>query len=96
MKLREEEVKKFTANPVDELDSADEADELAEKRASELAPTKKVTIQAPGDEDLDGFTEVGKGGKVVEDINVDVFEKLELVAEARGKKVSSTLILEYR
>ena len=88
-KSRAGDMEKFRKDPVDELDSADEADELAEKRAAELAPVaKKVTIMEPEDDNQDGFQAVGKGGKVIEeDINIDVFEKLELVAEARGKKV---------
>ena len=76
-------------DPVDELDSADEADELAEQKAAAAAaaiPKKNVTIHVP--EDGDGFMEVGKGGRVVGDITqVDVFEKLEIVMDARGKKV---------
>lgn len=59
-----------------------------------VASTKKVTIHAPEDlDDLD-FVEVGKGGKaVVEAIIVNVFEKLDIIFEARGKKVSISLNL---
>ncbi len=82
------------------MDSADEADELAEQRAAALAaPKKNVTIHAP--ENLDGFVEVGKGGKAVGDLSeVDVFEKLAFVMDARGKKVLISdfwlIFLEYR
>lgn len=82
-------INRVSQDPVDELDSADEADELAEQKAAAAAaaiPKKNVTIHLP--EDGDGFMEVGKGGRVIGDITqVDVFEKLEIVMDARGKKV---------
>ncbi|KAJ3334681.1 Eukaryotic translation initiation factor 3 subunit C, partial [Kappamyces sp. JEL0680] len=87
-KLREADIQKFKANPIDELDSADEADELAEQRAAAMEkPKKAVSQQPPSDQDDDNFVEVGKGGKaIIDQSNVNVFEKLAQVLEARGKK----------
>ncbi|KAI8896735.1 eukaryotic translation initiation factor 3 subunit 8 N-terminus-domain-containing protein [Globomyces pollinis-pini] len=86
-KLREKELSDFRAKPVDEEESADEAEKSkyvkTEKRSA------RVVIATPpddGDADDDGFIEVGKGGKAVEVNASNFFEKFNQVLEARGKK----------
>jgi hypothetical protein len=83
---------------VDELDSADEADELAEQKAAQMSAPRKVTIKEPEESD-DDFVEVGKKGKAMHTSDVNVFDKLEAVLDARGKKVlffSLFIALEHR
>ncbi len=72
------------------MDSADEADELAEQKAAAMSvPKKAVVEERSSDDEIDeGFVEVGKSGKaIVENVTVNVFERLTQVLEARGKKV---------
>lgn len=88
LKLREVELERFRENPVDEAASEFEAQELAQEREEERAAmesakkTKKVEF-----EDEDGFTTVSKG-KAVPSADVNLFEVLNQVLDARGKKVT--------
>ena len=60
-KIHEEAFEKFSQSPVDELDSADEAEELALKAEEELAAAKTKAVKfVIEEEDDDGFVMVGK------------------------------------
>jgi translation initiation factor 3 subunit C len=58
----------------------------------EVKGSKGVTPGAtvPGasdEEDIDDFTTIGKGGKAMQFTSEGIFKNLQLVQEARGKKV---------
>ena len=56
-----------------------------------VAKPKKVRIVADTDEEDDeGFTAVGKGGKEIKYTSESILQNLQVIQEARGKKVSST------
>lgn len=61
-----------------------------------LTKPKKVkkTIEDEEDEgsQVDEFTTVGKGGKAMQFTPESIFKNLQLVQEARGKKVNRTLL----
>jgi translation initiation factor 3 subunit C len=80
-KLREADMANFRENPVDELESADEADELDDLDDEPAPKSKKVTIQ----EDDDSDVEVPKV-KVPAVSTANLFEKLDQILDARGKK----------
>lgn len=87
IKTYEDDVALFTANPIDEEASADEAEAIA-MNEEDIVPTgpKKVIFV---DEDIDAgeFTVVGKGSKPIEKItSLSLFDKLEEILQARGKK----------
>jgi translation initiation factor 3 subunit C len=80
-KIREAEMANFRENPVDELESADEADELNDLDDEPAPKSKKVTIQ----DDKDSEVEAPRS-KVPVVSTANLFEKLEQILDARGKK----------
>ncbi|KAJ3276966.1 Translation initiation factor 3 subunit c [Terramyces sp. JEL0728] len=91
LKLRERDVEIYRENPVDEATSEFEAQELAQEREEERAAmesakkSKKVEF-----EDEDGFTPVSHG-KAVPSAEANLFEVLNQVLDARGKKNTDKL-----
>jgi translation initiation factor 3 subunit C len=56
------------------------------------APTSVAQVSAPApspghERDVDDFTTVGKGGKVMQITSEGIFKNLQAIQEARGKKV---------
>ncbi|KAK2467756.1 hypothetical protein APHAL10511_000051 [Amanita phalloides] len=77
LKEHEQEVKSYQENP--------EAYEhsFAPSNVSILAP---ATVSSVIGQDVDEFTTVGKGGKVMQFTSESIFKSLQAVQEARGKK----------
>ena len=55
------------------------------------APTSVTQVSAPApspgqERDVDDFTTVGKGGKVMQITSEGIFKNLQAIQEARGKK----------
>lgn len=44
---------------------------------------------------MDAFTTVGKGGKTMQFTADSIFKNLQMVQEARGKKVCTPILLMY-
>jgi translation initiation factor 3 subunit C len=65
----------------------DAATAVAQPAPSGPRQPKPQAGEAEGD--VDEFTTVGKGGKVLQFTADSIFKNLQLVQEARGKKVSS-------
>jgi translation initiation factor 3 subunit C len=89
-KVRKQEMATFRENPIDELESADENDELEEEEELDTfkpAKTKKVTIA--GEEESDVEEVAPKKAPVVTLANL--FEKLAQISDARGKKNTDKL-----
>lgn len=88
-KVHEVEIANFKENPINEEDSADEAEELAFKQEMEkedAADTKKVAFEQDNDE---GFEVVGKKSSqksVTKITSAALFSKYEDILQARGKK----------
>jgi len=54
----------------------------------EAPPVKKVKRDPEGGVEDDAFTTVGKGGKAMQYTADGIFKALQVVQEARGKKVA--------
>ncbi|KAI9594614.1 eukaryotic translation initiation factor 3 subunit 8 N-terminus-domain-containing protein [Syncephalis fuscata] len=92
-KQYERDIEAFRANPVSSAESAgsdaeaEDEEEPKEKKKKKKGSAAVRALEAEeGDEDNDGFTTVGKGGKAVVYTTENLFKKLREVIIARGKK----------
>ncbi|TRM69638.1 eukaryotic translation initiation factor 3 domain-containing protein [Schizophyllum amplum] len=89
-KEQEDAVKRYQADP--EAFEAEYQAQIARETAPPTAArpaqaARKAAAEAAGDEEeADGFTEVGKGGKSMQFSPDNIFKNLQAVQEARGKK----------
>lgn len=61
---------------------------MAPETATPAAKPKKVKrTEGEEEEEEDEFTTVGKGGKAIQFTSEGIFKNLQMVQEARGKKV---------
>ncbi|KAJ3261683.1 Translation initiation factor 3 subunit c [Boothiomyces macroporosus] len=91
LKLREVELERFRENPVDEAASEFEAQELAQEREEERAAMESAKKTKKVEFEEDGFTAVSKGKAIPTTADVNLFEVLNQVLDARGKKNTDKL-----
>ena len=85
-------LKKFGRRP--EKPKKEEVEKPKKARAKKIAPVVSETTTEESPEGAsDGFTAVGKSGKVIEFNAENLFKRLGEMLEARGKKVGFNLFL---
>ncbi|KAL1742068.1 eukaryotic translation initiation factor 3 subunit 8 N-terminus-domain-containing protein [Schizophyllum fasciatum] len=85
IKEQEDSVKRYQADP--EAFEAEYQAHIARDAAPPTAPRPaRVVKAADAEEEDDGFTEVGKGGKGMQYSPETIFKNLQAIQEARGKK----------
>ncbi|KAF8993726.1 eukaryotic translation initiation factor 3 domain-containing protein [Cyathus striatus] len=84
VKENEDDVKKYQEDP--EAFERDYMASISREPSSTVAVTGRRPAATADEDEVDEFTTVGKGGKVMQFTSESIFKNLQAVQEARGKK----------